>query len=312
MKLSIASTLYQSADHVTEFCARAAATAQQLVGDDYEIVLVNDGSTDASLARALEAQSACPKLRVVDLSRNFGHHPAMLTALAHTRGDFVFLLDSDLEEAPEWLDEFNTQLRREACDVVYGVQEKRRGGLLERISGEAFYRLFRTLSGLDLPSNVVVARLMTRRYVDALLQHEEREVFIAGLWCLTGFEQRALPVAKLSTSRTTYTFRRKVAQLVSSVTSFSDVPLRGIFVLGCGVSLAAVIYGLYLFLLWMFVSEVPTGYTSVILSIWLLGGLNMAALGIIGIYLSKVFMEAKGRPRSIIRAVYPPNPDGTT
>lgn len=232
MKLSIVATLYQSAPYIEEFFRRAGAAAHQLVDDDYEIVLVNDGSPDNSLELAIHLSQSDPHVIVVDLSRNFGHHKAMMTGLAHARGEQVFLIDSDLEEEPEWLLSFSEQMQREQCDVVYGIQWQREGGVFERWSGQLFYRIFRLLTHLDLPNNIVVARLMTRRYVNALLQHDEREVFMAGLWHITGFDQRPQTIKKHCTSETTYTFRRKMSLLVNSVTSFSNAPLIGIFYIG--------------------------------------------------------------------------------
>ena len=187
MKLSIVATLYQSAPHIHEFHQRASAVAQELAGDDYEIVLVNDGSPDNSLDLAVQLAEDDRHLVVVDLSRNFGHHKAMLTGLSHAKGDQVFLIDSDLEEEPEWLLEFERQLERDSCDVVYGVQSKRKGGWFERISGWLFYKIFNVLTDTKVPANMVTARLMTRRYLDALLLHGERALSIGGLYVITGF-----------------------------------------------------------------------------------------------------------------------------
>ncbi len=213
MRLSIVSTLYHSAPHIDEFFQRASAVAIQFPTEDYEIILVNDGSPDDSLLRAINIANNDKRTVVVDLSRNFGHHKAMMTGLRYASGDLVFLIDSDLEEEPEWLIPFHDQMKHDNCDVVYGVQSSRKGGFFERCSGYLFYRLFRFLSGLDLPDNITVARIMARHYVDALLLHGEYEVFIAGLWIITGFDQKAHTVKKHSTSKTTYSLRKKISQL---------------------------------------------------------------------------------------------------
>lgn len=304
MRLSIVATLYQSAPYVEEFCRRAGTSARIQVGDDYEIVLVNDGSPDKSLELAVRLCDSDPHVIVVDLSRNFGHHKAMMTGLAHARGEHIFLIDSDLEEEPEWLSSFSEQMVLEYCDVVYGVQEQRKGGMFERWSGQWFYRLFQALTGLALPKNIVTARLMSRRYVNALLLHDEREVFMAGLWHITGFDQHPKIIKKHSTSETTYTFRRKMSLLVNSVTSFSNAPLIGIFYIGVTISLVAGAYTVYLFIYWLFLAKPLSGWTSVMASIWLLGGLVISFIGIVGIYLSKIFSEIKRRPYTIVRQVY--------
>lgn len=304
MKLSIVATLYQSAPYISEFYQRASAAARQLVGEDYEIVLVNDGSPDNSLDLAVQITESDSHVVVVDLSRNFGHHKAMMTGLAHTKGDQVLLIDSDLEEEPECLIAFAEQMKSQRCDVVYGVQEQRKGRWFERWSGQWFYRFFKALTGLALPENIVTARLMTRRYVDALLRHEEREVFMAGLWHITGFDQFPQIVKKHSTSETTYTFRKKMSLLVNSVTSFSNAPLVGIFYIGVSISLVAVVYIGYLAIQWMFLAKPLSGWTSVMASIWLLGGMVISFIGVVGIYLSKIFSETKQRPYTIVRQIY--------
>lgn len=304
MKLSIVSTLYRSAPYIEEFCRRAAAAARLLAGEDYEIVLVNDGSPDNSLELATRLCESDGHVVVIDLSRNFGHHKAMMTGLAHARGEQVFLIDSDLEEDPAWLTDFAARMAAERCDVVYGVQERRKGGLFERWSGQWFYRFFRGLTGIALPENVVTARLMSRRYVKSLLMHEEREMCMAGLWVITGFEQVPQVIVKQNTSETTYTFSHKMALLVNSVTSFSNAPLRGIFYFGALISMVAGLYICYLLFYRLFMAQPLSGWTSVMASIWLLGGLIISFIGIIGIYLSKIFSETKQRPYTIVREIH--------
>ncbi|PRC93561.1 glycosyltransferase family 2 protein [Solimicrobium silvestre] len=304
MKLSIVTTLYQSASYINEFHRRVSAVANQLVEENYEIILVNDGSPDNSLELALHLTKNDSHVVVIDLSRNFGHHKAMMTGLAHAKGELVLLIDSDLEEEPEYLITFADKMLKEGCDVVYGVQEKRKGNWFERRSGQLFYRFFKALTGLALPENIVTARLMTRRYVAALLQHKEREVFMAGLWHITGFEQRPHLVKKHSCSETTYTFRRKMSLLVNSVTSFSNAPLVGIFYIGVSISLVAFFYTCYLAIQWAFLAKPLSGWTSVMASIWLLGGMIISFIGVVGIYLSKIFSETKQRPYTIIRQIY--------
>jgi putative glycosyltransferase len=304
MKLSIVATLYQSAPYVVEFVQRAEVAARALVGAEYEIVVVNDGSPDNSLELAVGLCEQVSHLIVVDLSRNFGHHKAMMTGLAHAKGELVFLIDSDLEEEPEWLEAFAQQMKKDCCDVVYGVQERRKGNWFERWSGQWFYRFFNALTRLALPENIVTTRLMTRRYVDALLCHQERELFMAGIWHITGFDQRPQVIKKHNNSETTYTFGRKLSLLVNSVTSFSNAPLVGIFYIGVVISLLAITYITYLVIHWLLLEKPMSGWTSVMASIWLLGGMVISFIGVVGIYLSKIFSETKQRPYTIVRQIY--------
>ncbi len=304
MKLSIVASLYQSASYIPEFVRRCTDVARRHSGDDYEIVLVNDGSPDQSLEVAVQQSEVDRHLVVVDLSRNFGHHKAMMTGLKYAMGDYVFLIDSDLEEEPEWLDLFWEKQSTSGCDVAFGVQTVRKGSCFERLTGLLYYRVFCALIGVTLPESVVTARLMTRRFVNVLLQHDEREMFLGGLFSLVGFAQESVIVKKHSTSETTYTFRRKVSLLVNTVTSFSNVPLMAIFYFGLLVSLVSSGYISYMVLNWVFFAAPPSGWTSVMASIWLLGGLIISFLGVIGIYLSKVFIETKRRPYTIARKIY--------
>ncbi len=304
MKLSIVATLYHSERYVKEFYRRACTAAEQLVADDFEIILVNDGSPDGSLNEAILLTEQDSHVILIDLSRNFGHHKAMMTGLSYAKGDLVFLIDSDLEERPEWLLAFASQLKEQQCDVVYGVQERRRGKWFERYSGRLFYTFFRAVTGIPLPEDAVTSRLMSRRYVDSLMDYREREVFIAGLWYITGFEQRPHRVSKQSSSDTTYTVTRKIAMLIRSITAFSNAPLVGIFYAGTCISLGATAYIAYLITNWLFFARPQSGWTSVIASVWLLGGITNVFIGIVGIYLSKVFTEVKQRPYTTIRQIY--------
>jgi putative glycosyltransferase len=308
MKLSIVATLYKSAPYIHEFVDRACKAAEELVAEDYEIILVNDGSPDDSLDIAVNLTQENLHLIVVDLSRNFGHHKAMMTGLSRAVGELVFLIDSDLEEEPEWLSNFYEDMQRECCDVVYGVQQKRKGGAFERATGAAFYKIFRKLTGINQPNNIVTARLMTKRYVQALLDHRERELNIGALWIITGFKQAKRFVKKHSTSPTTYSIAQKFGLLVNAVTSFSSLPLVFTFYTGFFVSLSALSFIAYLLLRYFFISSPPSGYTSLIASVWFFSGLIILFMGVQGIYLAKIFTEVKQRPYTIVRKIYQNSP----
>lgn len=309
MRIAVVATLYRSSPLLDAFHRRVSAAVAALT-DDYEIVLVNDGSPDDSLAVAERLFAQDPHVRVVDLARNFGHHKAMMTGLAHARGDLVFLIDSDLEEEPELLRVFYDTLRTSGADVVYGVQGARRGGLFERVSGWMFFKLFNLLSGQPIPVNVVTVRLMTRRYVAALVSHRERETMIAGLWALTGFLQVPVTITKGENRGSSYNLSRKIAVLVNSVTSFSDRPLVLIFYLGLAIGVAAAAAAAYLVIQRLFFGVALPGWPSVIVSVWMLGGLMLGSLGIIGMYVSRIFIETKQRPYTIVRHIYERSADG--
>jgi putative glycosyltransferase len=303
MRLSIVATLYRSAPHLNEFYDRVSRSAAA-VTSDYEVVLVNDGSPDESLEMARKLLERDERLRIVDLARNFGHHKAMMTGLAHTRGEMVFLIDSDLEEDPELLLSFRDTILKTGADVVYGVQRARRGSVIERASGWVFFKIFNLLSRHSIPTNLVTVRLMTRRYVSALVAHRERELMIAGLWVLTGFLQVPHMITKHATSETSYSLRRKISLLVDSITSFSDFPLVAIFHLGLIIGGLSSFAAVCLIVRRLFFAVSLAGWPSLIVSVWMLGGIILICLGIIGIYLSRIFIETKQRPYTIVRHIY--------
>jgi putative glycosyltransferase len=304
MRLSIVSTLYYSAPSLIDFYNRIKAEAEKISPDSYEIILVNDGSPDESLLTAIELAEIDPNLMIINLSRNFGHWKAMMTGLKYANGEKIFIIDSDLEEEPEYLSKFYAELECRQCDVVYGIQTKRKGKLFEKLSGLIFWKTFNFFSNVKVPSNQTTARLMTRDYVSALLLHQEREIFISGLWQLTGFDQQPLSVSKLSISKSSYTLRKKLSLFVNGITSFSNSPLIAIFYFGLFISLISFIYIINLIINWAFFLSPPDGWTSVMASIWLLGGIIISFIGIIGIYLSKIFIETKKRPFTIVKKIY--------
>jgi len=303
MDLSIVTTMYNSAPYLEEFYNRICAEANKITSD-YEIIFVNDGSPDNSLDVSISIFNRDKRVKVIDLSRNFGHHKAIMTGLAHARGKFTFLIDCDLEEEPELLGQFYAECKSSGADVVYGTQPKRKGKFFEQMSGVFFYWLFNRFSSHPLPRNLLTVRLMSRRYISGLLEHKERETIIAGLWAITGFKQVPFSVKKRDTGNTTYDFRKRVANFVNGITAFSSTPLVYIFYLGCAISFVSGIAAFYLIVRRLFFGVLLAGWPSLIVSVWLLGGLTLFCLGVIGIYLSKVFMETKQRPSTIIKEIY--------
>ena len=304
MILSVVTTLYNSAPYIEEFHRRILAQIQALPVD-YEIVFVDDGSPDNALAVALEVVKRDPRVSVVELSKNFGHHKAMMTGLSQARGDLVFLIDVDLEEPPEILGEFYRQLTEKSVDIVFGVQQARHGTWFQRVSGEAFYHLYNLLSTNVIPRNQLRARLMTRRYVDALLRHREQLFMIEILCNLNGFKQIAFPMNKTGYKGiTTYTLARRIRLFIAGITMSSNRPLIFIGYIGAIIVCLAAVYSLFVLIQYLLGISTPDGWTSLIISTWFLGGLTIFSLGIIATYLSVMFEEVKARPYSIIAKVH--------
>ncbi len=307
MQLSVVTTLFQSAPYIDEFYRRMRTEAEK-IASELEFIFVNDGSTDRSLDVTLGLQTEDGRIRVVDLSRNFGHHKAIMTGLEQAKGDLVFLIDVDLEEPPEILASFFESLQKENADAVYGVQSPRHGPWLTRTLANLFYWVFELLSDYRIPPHSLTARLMTRRYVDQLVQHKEHLSNMIGLWELTGFKQVAVGVRKSPfKGTTTYTFGRRMAAAIYAITAFSSKPLRLIAYLGLLVTVLSAIYAVVLVIGYFAFGIATTGWTSLIVSISLFSGLILFCQGIIAAYLAVIFIETKNRPYTVIRKIYEAN-----
>jgi len=307
MKLSIVSTLYRSTAYLEEFYRRISSAASQIT-DDYEIVLVNDGSPDDSLSLALMLQATDQHIQIVDLSRNFGHHAAIVAGLTNSRGQFVFLIDCDLEEQPEWLSLFFNKMGETSADVVFGIQEERVASRLSNFLGGLFWSALNIMSNVRIPRNPMTCRLMNRSYVDSLLDVGDHVLYLAGVFAWTGFSQLPLPLKKIprpASHKSTYNLSRKLMQVADSFASFSVAPLSLIFITGLVIWLGSLFYALVLLVEKIIYPEVVlSGFTSIMLSIWFLGGTTILVLGVIGIYVAKIFQEVKRRPLYIARNVY--------
>ena len=304
MKLSIVTTLYQSENTINKFHTRISSEAKKLVNIDYEIIYVNDCSPDKSLEKAIIIFKEDKQTKIIDLSKNFGHHKAIMTGLGHASGDLVFLIDADLEEDPQYLNNFFSEIKKGNCDVIFGQQKIRRGNWYAKIYGAFFWKFFNKISGLSLGINPSTIRIMSRRYIDALLLHKENEIFLNGIWAITGFIQKPYSISKETHSQTTYTFSKKIYLLVNAITSFSNQPLIAIFYVGIiilGISMINITVILFKYFSF---NVIIAGWTSLLASIWLIGGLMITFMGIIAIYLSKIFIETKNRPFTIIKKIY--------
>ena len=274
--------------------------------DDFEIVFVNDGSPDDSLNLAISIAERDPRVRVVDLSRNFGQHHAVVAGLKEASGKKIFLLDVDLEEQPEWLEQFWTTYEQSEADVVYGVAEQRNGNLFKRASGELFYKLFNLASETPIPANVCTVRLMSAGYRDAVVSLPESNIFLAGLFAWAGFRQLPLVVPKgKRAGASSYGLLRLLRLFIAGITSFSSYPLWIVFVHGVVLTLLSFSAGGYLVIRKLLdPGAVLWGWASIMVSVWFLGGLIISFLGLIGLYLAGIFTETKRRPQYIVRKTY--------
>lgn len=303
MKLSIVTSVYRTAQFLQAFAARVDTAARSCGITEYEMIFVVDGSPDDAITVLQQLQTRYPAIRVIELSRNFGHHPALWCGLEHARGELIFIADSDLETPPEILLDLHAAMADGETDVAFAWQRKRDGSRLRRWTSQAFWRMFSALGEVHVHPGVLTERLMRRRYVDALLEMNEGTLFLAGMMEWVGFRQT--PVAATRTRRVgppSYSWSRRASLAFDAITSFSIVPMKLLFVAGAGIAAVAMLGALLLAALKLTEPGfVVQGFTALaVLLLFSLGSI-LAAIGMVGLYLGKVFLQTKHRPLYVIR-----------
>jgi len=298
--LSIVATVFNAEASLTDFVDRCWSVANSLTPEDFEIVLVDDYSSDDSLGVALAVRERLPRIAVVELARNYGQHLALLAGVRCTRGKLVFCMDGDGDEDPNWIEGFLEAHRSCGADLVIGSNDLARKSFLYRRARSIFIRL---LGLRDLRSqNETTARLMTRQVADALTQHTEANFYLGGVMHELGFQRKYLSVGKLDSHATRYTFKRSIRQVSSAITSFSTVPLRLLLIWGLLMSTAALIgFAAILSLTLLGRLQSGGGWISILLSIIFFGGNTLFGLGLLGEYISTVVTESKRRPQYHVR-----------
>lgn len=302
--VSVVSPCYNEQDGLTELHRRVTAACQAVAGDDYEIVLVNDGSRDATWGIMCGLSASDPKVVAVNLSRNYGHQLALSAGLRVCRGRRIFILDADLQDPPELL---GPMMRRmdEGNDVVYGRRAERAGETwFKKSTASLFYRLLDRLVDVDIPLDTGDFRLMSRRALDVLNQMPENHRFIRGMVSWIGFPQSALEYSRGErfAGETKYPLSKMIRFAFDAITGFSVRPLRIASYLGvlCGIS--AVLLMLYAILAWAR-GDAVEGWTSLIMIVLFLGGCQLMVAGLMGEYLGRLYVESKRRPLFVIQDI---------
>jgi len=309
LALSVVVPLFNEEDNVVPLLDRVYAILERLPPETtFEVLLVNDGSNDRTLARIREQIPRRANLVLVNLSRNFGHQLAASAGIDIAVGDAVILMDGDLQDPPELIEAFLAKYR-EGYDVVYAVRRTRKGeSAFKVLTARIFYRTIKRLTKVSIPVDTGDFRLMSRRVVEALKRSPERHRFLRGMVSWVGFNQTGIEYdrdERLS-GVTKYPFTKMIRFAIDGITSFSDVPLRFASYLGFISSAAAFIYALIVVGYKLF-SLHPPGYTkgwaSLIVAIIFLGGVQLISLGILGEYIGRIYDEVKGRPLYLIAEI---------
>jgi len=304
-RLSVVAPAYNEEDVLAFFFVRMERVLNACAVD-WEIVCVNDGSRDATLAVLLHERARNPRIKVIDLSRNFGKEVALSAGMDAATGDMVLPIDVDLQDPPEIIPEFIAQWEA-GYDVVYGLRASRgEDSLAKRVSAKGFYRLFNLLSEIDMPRDAGDFRLMDRSVVEALKALPERNRFMKGLFAWVGFRQTGVAFERpqRAAGKTSWRYWRLWNFALDGLTAFSTVPLRLWTYVGGLTALAAFGYAAFLVLDTLLHGRDVPGYASLMVAVLLSLGLQMLAMGIIGEYLGRIFQEVKHRPLYVIRRAY--------
>jgi len=305
MMLSIVVPCFNEEACLPELRQRLGAAALQAVGDDYELVLVNDGSRDGSWPIMQRMAAEDPHVVAVNLSRNHGHQLALTAGLDLCRGDTILIIDADLQDPPELLPAMLACMRDQQADVVYGVRKSRAGETaFKRATAHGFYRLLSRATEVDIPVDAGDFRLMSRRALDALLAMPEQARFIRGMVAWIGFRQ--VPFAYDRQQRfageTKYPFKRMLRFALDALTGFSSAPLKLATHAGLWLAAGSVLLILYIAYAWIAGESIP-GWTSLMAVVLVLGAMQMFVLALMGEYIGRLYNEAKGRPLYIVQEV---------
>ena len=303
MKISIVAPVYNEENGIAEFCKEVLAVMGKVVDCDFELLLVNDGSGDGSLERIKQQAESDPHIRYLSFTRNFGHQAALRAGLANATGDAVISMDSDLQHPPRLLPDMIRKWQ-EGYDIVYTIRKSgRETGILKRLSSKGFYFVLNRLSGLNLEEGAADFRLLDAKVVEIIRALPEPNLFLRGFIQWSGFRVHSFeytPDARFAGS-SKYSLHKMISLALHGITQFSVKPLRLANILGFLSALSGMIYGF--FAVWQHAVNRATvsGWTSVIVCILIMGGMQLLILGIIGEYLGRAFIQAKHRPDYIIK-----------
>ncbi|MEW6446524.1 MAG: glycosyltransferase family 2 protein [Bacillota bacterium] len=302
---SIVVPVYNEAPNVAAFYDRVTNVMVRL-SEPYEIVFVNDGSKDDTLDRLLVLAEKDPKVKIIDLSRNFGKEIALTAGIDYASGEAVIPIDADLQDPPELIPELVAKWR-EGYDVVYATRVRRDGeSWLKRWTARLFYRVIRRITAIDIPKDTGDFRLLSRPAVDALKRLRERNRFMKGLFTWVGFRQTAVYYRRQprNAGKTKWNYWRLWNFALEGITSFSYIPLQFATYFGLSVAVFAFLYALFIVIRTVLFGRDVPGYPSLMTVILFLGGVQLFAIGVVGEYVGRIYSEVKQRPLYITRGEY--------
>jgi polyisoprenyl-phosphate glycosyltransferase len=306
--ISVVVPAFNEGAGIAQLHSRITAAASAWA-EDYELIIVDDGSLDDTLAICKNLALTDSRLKILSLSRNFGHQAALSAGLAYTAGDWVAVLDADLQDPPEQLKRFIDRCE-EGFDVVYAIRIKRKEGIFQRAAYFAYYRLLRKLASIEIPLDAGDFCVMSRRVVDQLNSLPERRRYLRGLRAWIGYRQTGLEYEREARAfgEAKYTFSKLVRLALDGVFNFSYKPLQTLMLAGIFIALGTFLLALFIFV--QYVGNITVfgynphqarGWTSLILAVLFFAGVQLIGMGVLGEYVGRLFDEVKGRPIFLVK-----------
>lgn len=298
--ISIVSPVYR-AEKILPILVSEINLVMERIGEDYEIILVDDRSPDNSWEVMKVLSSQNPKIKSIRLSRNFGQHSAIFAGLTKTKGDWVVVMDCDMQDQPKEIAKLYKKAL-EGYDIVLGQRENRKDKFLKKLSSKLFYKVFNYLSGANFDNNVANFGIYHQKTIKSILDMGDYVKFFSLFINWIGFKSVSIPIehGEREEGKSTYSVGRLFKQAFNVIISFSDKPLRLFINFGLSISILSFVLGIYYLYLSITHKITQPGFSSLILSIWFLSGIIISCIGIVGVYLGKTFDQAKGRPTFII------------
>lgn len=298
--ISIVSPVYR-AEKILPILVSEINLVMERIGEDYEIILVDDRSPDNSweVMKVLSCQN--PKIKSIRLSRNFGQHSAIFAGLTKTKGDWVVVMDCDMQDQPKEIAKLYKKAL-EGYDIVLGQRENRKDKFLKKLSSKLFYKVFNYLSGGHFNNEIGNFGIYRKKAIDSILNINDYIKFFPLFINWVGFRNISIPIehGEREEGKSSYSISRLLKLAFNVIVSFSDKPLRLFINFGLGISILSFILGIYYLYLSITHKITQPGFSSLILSIWFLSGIIISCIGIVGVYLGKTFDQAKNRPTFII------------
>lgn len=304
MLLSIVIPVYDEELTIDELYNRTTAALNQIT-NDWEVICVNDGSKDATLGKLLRYNQQEPRWKVIDLSKNFGHQKAIWAGLNFSSGDYVGIMDGDLQDPPEAFQKFFEELNND-LDVVYAVRTKRKENYLKKTAYWTFYRFIKNILGIDIPIDTGDFCLMRRIVVQHMVNMPEQSLFIRGIRNWVGFRQKGIEYERDGrfAGKPKYSLRSLMKLAYNGIFSFSDFPIQFLGRIGLYIIIASILYTIWIVTKKLVWGDVPQGFTTTILVIMFFGGVQLITIRILGEYVHRIYDETRKRPLFIVRSKY--------